>query len=117
MNARPNSVYGARAARIRRARLHDPTVKGARCRLSSCGTQLTISSTRLAGVRVLLSVPARSGGWLRAEEDDDEDDLFGEDDLGFDDIDEDDEDDDEEIGDSTTTTTSTSSTRIDDDEV
>jgi len=49
-----------------------------------------------AGVRVLLSVPARSGGWLRAQEDEDEDDLYGEDDLGFDDIDEDDEDDDDE---------------------
>jgi hypothetical protein len=48
---------------------------------------------------VLLSVPARSGGWLRAEEDEDEDDLYGEDDLGFDDIDEEEEDEDEEIGD------------------
>jgi hypothetical protein len=51
---------------------------------------LAASGARLPG-------PARSGGWLHAEEEDDED-LFGEDDLGFDDIDEeDDEDDLEEI--------------------
>ena len=50
---------------------------------------LAASGARLPG-------PARSGGWLYAEEEDDED-LFGEDDLGFDDIDEEDEDDLEEI--------------------
>jgi hypothetical protein len=50
-----------------------------------------------AGVRVLPSVPARSGGWLR--EDEDEDDLYGEDDLGFDDIDEEDDDEDKDVGD------------------
>ena len=48
---------------------------------------------RLAGVRVTDPDPARSGGWLYAEEDEDEDDLYGEDDLGFDDIDEEDDDD------------------------
>jgi hypothetical protein len=54
---------------------------------------------KTAGVRVLLSVPARSGGWLRAEEEEDEDDLYGEDDLGFDEIDEEDDDEDEEVAD------------------
>ena len=47
----------------------------------------------LAGARAPVDGPARSGGWLYAEEDDDEDDLYGEDDLGFDDIDEEDDDD------------------------
>jgi hypothetical protein len=48
----------------------------------------------LAGARAPVDDgPARSGGWLHAEEEDDEDDLYGEDDLGFDDIDEDDDDD------------------------
>jgi hypothetical protein len=48
---------------------------------------------RLAGVCATDPDPARSGGWLYAEEDEDEDDLYGEDNLGFDDIDEVDEDD------------------------
>ena len=47
----------------------------------------------LAGAFAPEPGPARSGGWLYAEEDDDEDDLYGEDDLGFDDIDEEDDDD------------------------
>ena len=47
----------------------------------------------LAGAGAPIDGPARSGGWLYAEEDDDEDDLYGEDDLGFDDIDEEDDDD------------------------
>jgi hypothetical protein len=49
----------------------------------------------LAGARA--PGPARSGGWLRAEEEDEEDDLYGEDDLGFDDIDEEDDEDIDEI--------------------
>jgi hypothetical protein len=52
---------------------------------------------RLAGDGAPMPGPARSGGWLRAEEEDDEDDLYGEDDLGFDDIDEDDEDEVDEL--------------------
>jgi len=54
---------------------------------------------KTAGVRALPSGPARSGGWLRAEEDEDEDDLYGEDDLGFDEIDEEDDDDELDLDD------------------
>lgn len=52
---------------------------------------------RLAGAGPPMPDPARSGGWLYAEEEGEEDDLYGEDDLGFDDIDEDDEDEIDEI--------------------
>jgi hypothetical protein len=51
---------------------------------------------RLASARAPMPGPARSGGWLLAEEEE-EDDLYGEDDLGFDEIDEDDDDELEEV--------------------
>jgi len=47
----------------------------------------------LAAIRAAKLGPARSGGWMHAEQDDEEDDLYGEDDLGFDDIDEEDDED------------------------
>jgi hypothetical protein len=51
----------------------------------------------LAAIRAAKPGPARSGGWMSADEEDEEDDLFGEDDLGFDDIDEEDDEDAEDL--------------------